>query len=181
MKATGIVRRIDELGRVVIPKEIRRTLRIKEGDPLEIFTDREELLFKKYSPIATLDAFASGFAAALSEISGQSAAVMDTDSVICAEGEGKKDVLNKDLSDQITQMMDERKSFVANRADGAEVPTLVKGEESAFSSLVFVPVVAGGDCLGGVALYSNDEEVKFGATEIKQVQLTALLLAKQFE
>ena len=181
MKATGIVRRIDELGRVVIPKEIRRTLRIKEGDPLEIFTDREELLFKKYSPIATLDAFAEHYVDALREIAGYTVVIVDTDSVVCASGEGKKEVLEKDLSDAMIRMMDERKSFVANRAEGAEVPPLIRGEESAFAAMVFVPVVSGGDCYGGVALCGKDEQTKFDATEIKLVQLTAVLIAKQFE
>ena len=88
MKATGIVRRIDELGRVVIPKEIRRTLRIKEGDPLEIFTDRDELMLKKYSPIATLEKFSKATARSLNDLSGKLAVICDTDGILHAFGEG---------------------------------------------------------------------------------------------
>ena len=99
MKATGIVRRIDELGRVVIPKEIRRTLRIKEGDPLEIFTDRDELMLKKYSPIATLERFSEATARSLNDLSGKLAAICDTDEVLFAYGDGKRDLDKKPLSD----------------------------------------------------------------------------------
>ena len=90
MKATGIVRRIDDLGRVVIPKEIRRTLRIREGDPLEIFTDREgEIILKKYSPIGELGTFAKQYAESLAQTTGCLVCVTDTDQVIAAAGTGK--------------------------------------------------------------------------------------------
>ena len=96
MKATGIVRRIDDLGRVVVPKEIRRTLRIREGDPLEIYTDREgEIILKKYSPIGELSQFAAQYAKILSETTGYLVCVSDRDHVICACGSGKKDYEKK--------------------------------------------------------------------------------------
>lgn len=109
MKATGIVRRMDELGRVVIPKEIRRTLRIREGDPLEIFTDRDELMLKKYSPIATIEKFSESAAKSLAELSGKSAVVCDTDGVLFACGEGKRDFSGKTLSPEIDKLLKERK------------------------------------------------------------------------
>lgn len=91
MKATGIVRRIDDLGRVVIPKEIRRTLRIREGDPLEIFTDREgEIILKKYSPIGELGTLAKIYAESLSQTLGCTVCITDTDQVVAASGSGKK-------------------------------------------------------------------------------------------
>ena len=93
MKATGIVRRIDELGRVVIPKEIRKTLRIKEGDPLEIYTDRDELLFKKYSPIASFENYSEGFTKSLNAVSEKAAVICDTDTVVSATGNGCKDLI----------------------------------------------------------------------------------------
>ena len=93
MKATGIVRRIDELGRVVIPKEIRRTLRIKEGDPLEIFTDRDELMLKKYSPIATLEKFSKATARSLNDLSGKLSLICDTDGVLHAFGHLKVKIM----------------------------------------------------------------------------------------
>ena len=104
MKATGIVRRIDELGRVVIPKEIRRTLRIKEGDPLEIFTERDELMLKKYSPIATLERFSKATARSLNDLCGKLAVICDTDGVLHAFGDGKKDFDGKKLSDNMDRI-----------------------------------------------------------------------------
>lgn len=90
MKATGIVRRIDDLGRVVIPKEIRRTLRIREGDPLEIFTDREgEIILKKYSPIGELGTLAKLYAESLAQTLGCTVCITDTDQVVAASGVGK--------------------------------------------------------------------------------------------
>ena len=104
MKATGIVRRIDDLGRVVIPKEISRTLRIKEGTPLEIFTDREgEIILKKYSPIGELNVFAKEYAEALAQSSGMVACITDHDQVVAAAGQGSRDYLGKAISGQCLQ------------------------------------------------------------------------------
>ena len=92
MKATGIVRRIDDLGRIVVPKEIRRTLRIREGDPLEIFTDREgEIILKKYSPIGELSQFAGEYAESLAQTTGHLVLITDCDHVVTASGAGKKE------------------------------------------------------------------------------------------
>ena len=114
MKATGIVRRIDDLGRVVVPKEIRRTLRIREGDPLEIFTDREgEIILKKYSPIGELSIFAKQYAESMAQTTGQVAAIADRDQFIAVAGNGKKDLLAKAVSKELEQLMTERETLVA--------------------------------------------------------------------
>ena len=105
MKATGIVRRIDELGRVVIPKEIRRTLRIKDGDPLEIFTNSDELMLKKYSPIATLERFSEGTTRSLNDLSGHLALICDTDEVLYAAGDGRKEFAKKHVSRQLEEII----------------------------------------------------------------------------
>ena len=106
MKATGIVRRIDDLGRVVIPKEIRRTLRIRESDPLEIFTDREgEIILKKYSPIGELSAFAQQYAESLSQTTGQLACICDMDQVIATSGNGKKEFQEQHLTKQMQEII----------------------------------------------------------------------------
>ena len=118
MKATGIVRRIDELGRVVIPKEIRRTLRLKDGDPLEIFTDRDELMLKKYSPIATLEKFSESTTKSLSDLSGYLAVICDTDEILYASGEGRKDFAGKQITEKLEQIMKDRRSYIANLAEG---------------------------------------------------------------
>ena len=181
MKATGIVRRIDELGRVVIPKEIRRTLRIKEGDPLEIFTDRDELMLKKYSPIATLERFSKATARSLGDLSGKLAIICDTDGILHAFGEGKKDLDGKSLSADMDRIMRERRSYIANASEGGDVlPITRQGEEGA-TAQVIVPIVSGGDCLGAVAILSKEEGARMGANESNLARLTADILANQFE
>ena len=111
MKATGIVRRIDDLGRVVVPKEIRRTLRIREGDPLEIFTDKEgEIILKKYSPIGELSAFAKQYAESLSQMLGCLAGICDMDQVVAAAGNGKKELQDEDITRELGEFLKERKT-----------------------------------------------------------------------
>ena len=180
MKATGIVRRIDELGRVVIPKEIRRTLRIKEGDPLEIFTDRDELMLKKYSPIATLDKFSESTARSLNDLSGKLAVICDTDGILHAYGEGRKDLDGRHLSEDMDKILRERKSYVANAAEGGDVLPITSSREEGVTAQVIVPIVSGGDCLGAVALLSKEEGEKIDANAINLARLTADILANQF-
>ena len=180
MRATGIVRRIDELGRVVIPKEIRRTLRIKEGDPLEIFTDRDELLLKKYSPIATLENFAKGVAEALNELCGFLVLICDTDIIICADGSGKKDLSGMQITEEMSNVLSDRKSFISNISEGGNIIPIVKGEYI-FTSQIIVPIITNGDCIGGVIILDNKEGSKMGAGEIKLAQLSAGFMSKQFE
>ena len=113
MKATGIVRRIDDLGRVVIPKEIRRTLRIREGDPLEIFVDREgEVILKKYSPIGELSDFAQEYAESLQQSTGHIAIITDRDAVVAIAGAPKKQWLGREVTPEIERAMNNRRSFV---------------------------------------------------------------------
>lgn len=181
MKATGIVRRIDELGRVVIPKEIRRTLRIKEGDPLEIFTDRDELMLKKYSPIATIERFSEATARSLNDLSGKLAVICDTDGVLYAYGEGKKDLLGKTLSTQMDRVMKDRHSYVSSKAEGGEIVPITSQGEDGITAQIVVPIVANGDCLGAVALLSKEEGDSLDKSVVNLARLTADILANQFD
>ena len=181
MKATGIVRRIDELGRVVIPKEIRRTLRIKDGDPLEIFTDRDELMLKKYSPIATLEKFSEGTTRSLSDLSGYLAVICDTDEVLYASGDGRKEFAKKHISEQMEKILRERRSYVANLAEGGDIVPLAEGADFKTTAQIIVPIVAGGDCLGAVSLVSAEEGARIGEGAVQLCRLTADILANQFE
>ena len=181
MKATGIVRRIDELGRVVIPKEIRSTLRLKSGDPLEIFTDRDELMLKKYSPIASLERFSEGTAKSLNDLSGYLAIVCDTDEVLHAFGSGKREVAGKTISARLDKIMQERKSYIANLAEGGDIVPICEGEENLVTAQIIVPIVSGGDCLGAVALVSSEQGARMEAGACKLAQLSATILAAQFE
>lgn len=179
MKATGIVRRIDELGRVVIPKEIRRTLRIKEGDPLEIFTERDELMLKKYSPIATLEKFSDSTAHTLHELSGHTVILCDTDEVITAVGEGRR-IAGKHLSRDIDNVLKERKNHLADRSAGEKILPITEDDQSEASMQLVVPIVSNGDCLGAVVLLSFKESSKIENGAIKLARLTAEMLANQF-
>ena len=181
MKATGIVRRIDELGRVVIPKEIRSTLRLKSGDPLEIFTDRDELMLKKYSPIASLDKFSSGTAKSLSDLSGHIAVICDTDEVLYASGRGQRAFDKKGLSEKMEKILRERKSYIANLSEGGDVVPITDEESDSVTAQIIVPIVCNGDCLGAVALVSTEQGARIEASACKLAQLSATILENQFE
>ena len=181
MKATGIVRRIDELGRVVIPKEIRRTLRIKDGDPLEIFTDRDELMLKKYSPIATLEKFSEGTAKSLNDLSGYLAVICDTDEILYATGDGRKDYAKKQVSRQLEKIMQDRRSYIANLAEGGDIVPLTEDGAGTITAQIIVPIVSGGDCLGAASLPSAEEGARMENGAVKLCRLTAEILAGQFD
>lgn len=178
MKATGIVRRIDDLGRVVVPKEIRRTLRIREGDPLEIFVDRDgEVILKKYSPISELGHFAKEYAASLAEHSGHTALISDRDMYIAAAGGAKKDFLNKNIGATPETAMSERKTITHESEQKAE---LVMGVETS-GHFVVAPIIANGDPIGTVVLLGKEEHAEFTDTEKKLAETAAGFLAKQME
>ncbi|NLN63831.1 MAG: stage V sporulation protein T [Clostridiaceae bacterium] len=182
MKATGIVRRIDDLGRVVIPKEIRRTLRIREGDPLEIFTDREgEVILKKYSPIGELGDFATEYAESLHNTSGHIICVADRDSIIAVSGASKKEFLEKQLSNELEKIMESKNIFVAPSSDSAKVTILNDDNEEKYTSQVISPIISEGDPIGAVMFLSMDPKSKMGDVETKLAQSAATFLGKHME
>lgn len=179
MKATGIVRRIDDLGRVVIPKEIRRTLRIREGDPLEIFVDRDgEVILKKYSPIGELGDFAQEYAEALFETIYHPTLICDRDHVIAVAGASKKEYLNKPIGELIEDCMDQRKMHIESSTTVTEI---FKGVSEEYQSFVIVPINAGGDPIGAVVIFTKNEGSKLGELETKLAQAAANFLGKQME
>ena len=180
MKATGIVRRIDDLGRVVIPKEIRRTMRIREGDPLEIFTDRDgEVIFKKYSPIGELTAFAAQYAETLHKTCDLSVVICDRDSVVASAGVSKKEYTDKPLSEELETLMEARNLYV--RRDGDQKISPLRDGGSHFVSCA-MPIISEGDIVGCVAaLAPSDSETQPEALEQKLVQTAASFLGRQME
>ncbi len=179
MKATGIVRRIDDLGRVVIPKEIRRTLRIREGDPLEIFVDRDgEVILKKYSPIGELGDFAKEYAESLSESTGHITMISDRDTMIAVSGASKKDYMEKQIGPLVEQAMESRKTMMETNPGEFEI---CKDLTETYSSFVCAPIVAGGDPIGSVILLSKQEGAKMSQMETKMAETAAGFLAKQME
>lgn len=177
MKATGIVRRIDDLGRVVIPKEIRRTLRIREGDPLEIFVDRDgEVILKKYSPISELGDFAKEYAEALYDSLGNPVLICDRDTYIALAGGSKKDYLNKNVSELVEKTMENRNSVIMNQQENV---ALADGNEEIISAYTIGPIIANGDPIGAVIIFSKDGSL--GEVEHKAVETAAGFLAKQMD
>ena len=181
MKATGIVRRIDDLGRVVIPKEIRRTLRIREGDSLEIFTDRQgEIILKKYSPIGEMSRFAKDYAESLATTLGTTICITDHDQVIAAAGYGKKELQDKYISKRLENAIAERTQIVAYQGERKFVP-LTEDSQDAFCSEIISPVICEGDALGAVVLLEKQEKKKLGETEQKVITCASNFLGRQME
>ena len=185
MKATGIVRRIDDLGRVVIPKEIRRTMRIREGDPLEIYTDREgEVIFKKYSPIGELASFASQYAETLHKTCSLSVVICDRDAVIACAGVPRKDYTDKSLSEELEQIIEGRGLYF-HKEGNAPVPVLADG--SAHYVRCAMPIITEGDVVGCVASVSDQptdnrhEVIPSGEVETKLILTAAGFLGRQLE
>ena len=184
MKATGIVRRIDDLGRVVIPKEIRRTLRIREGDPLEIFTDREgEVILKKYSPIGELSEFAREYVESLSDTLGYVACISDKDAIVAVSGGAKKEFKDKSISPQLEQIMESRRTMIANRGNNEELQAVVANMEDMdrYSAQVIAPIISAGDPIGSVVLLAKDTDASMGDLEVKIAETAAGFLGKQME
>lgn len=178
MKATGIVRRIDDLGRVVIPKEIRRTMRIREGDPLEIYTDREgEVIFKKYSPVGELASFAQEYADTLNKTCKIAVVITDRDCVIACAGVTKREYTDRKLSPEFEGIMEKRSFYKAGEGEGNNV-CVVEGASSFVRCAM--PIISEGDVTGAVASISN-EGAGDGETEQKLIQTAAVFLGKQLE
>ena len=179
MKATGIVRRIDDLGRVVIPKEIRRTLRIREGDPLEIYTEKDgEVIFKKYSPMGELSSYAAEICESLYKSTGGTVAVCDRDSMIAVSGGGKKELLEKPVSAQLGEIMAGR-SVYRHSTGGSSAPVSTADEKYCIS--VAAPVISEGDVMGCVLFITEKNSPPASEVEFKLAQTVANFLGKQME
>ncbi len=178
MKATGIVRRIDDLGRVVIPKEIRRTMRIREGDPLEIYTDADgEVIFKKYSPMGELSEFTSQYAEVLYRATNMPVIITDRDHVISVVGIPKRDAYEKRITHELETIMENRSGYIADGAAQQLLP--VEGLQR--SAAVAFPIIGSGDVTGCVLLLTSENQQTPTSTEIKLAQVAASFLGKQTE
>ncbi len=177
MKATGIVRRIDDLGRVVIPKEIRRTMRIREGEPLEIYVDNDgEVILKKYSPMGELSLFSKEYAEAMNQTVGHVVCISDRDVMIAVSGGMKKELMGKTVGEDIEQAMESRKPLMGKHH------ILVKDQpEEGLGDSIIAPIVVQGDPIGSVVICARDETGKLGEVEEKLAETAANFLAKQME
>ena len=180
MKATGIVRRIDDLGRVVIPKEIRRTMRIREGDPLEIFTDKDgEVIFKKYSPIGELGNFATQYAEILAKISGHGVCITDRDVVIAVSGVPKKELLERKISSDVENFLRDRESYDLKHPEDRKYHFIDGVDKYAIS--ILTPIISDGDVIGSVIFFGSDSPTVMTDIEHKLSLSAASFLGKQME
>lgn len=180
MKATGIVRRIDDLGRIVIPKEIRRTLHIRESDPLEIYTDREgQIILKKYSPIGEMTTFAKQYAESLAQVSGHVALIADRDQFIASAG-GYKQLVNQSVSKQLEERINNRETVLASRGDRNFI-SVCDDAGTEYQHQAIAPIICEGDIIGSVVLLENDNRGKMGEVEQKLVLSAAGFLGRQME
>ena len=184
MRATGIVRRIDDLGRVVIPKEIRRTLRIREGDPLEIYTDRDgEVILKKYSPIGEMSSFAKDYTESLFRALGHIAVIVDRDQVVAASGVSRKELWDKPISHDLETAIANRQTMTLNRQLGGRTVAVTSDEDAAaaYTAQVISPIIADGEAIGAVLLMSRENGVRMGDTEVKVTETAAGIVGRQME
>ena len=181
MKATGVVRRIDDLGRIVIPKEIRKVLRIKEGDPLEVFTDREgQVILKKYSPIGELSNFATEYVESLNKITGHISIITDRDTVIAVSGTSKKDLLEQKISPDLEKIFNTRQRFVGDGSNSIYI-TEKGNKDKEIKPQVICPIISDGDVIGSVVLISKDDNTKMEKTEEEVASVAATFLGSQME
>ena len=183
MKATGVVRRIDDLGRVVIPKEIRKILRIKEGSPLEIFTDKDgNVILKKYSPIGELTEFATEYAETLAKTTGHIACITDKDTVIAVSGGSKKEFLEREISKELEKVMEYKEEYTSKENNDLAIPiTSEDKEDRRYNSQIVYPIISDGDTIGSVILLSKDRNTKMSEVEKKVAQSAASFLGSQME
>ena len=178
MKATGIVRRIDDLGRVVIPKEIRRTIRIREGDPLEIYTDKDGgVIFKKYSLLGGLSDFAAQLCESLNKTMGRVAVITDRDACIAVAGAARRELMEKRISAELENLMEGRQVY--QHREG-ESPLPVCEDSDKYHLDVAAPILSEGDVLGSVLFVSQEGGVS-GETEYKLLQMVASFLGRHME
>ena len=179
MKATGIVRRVDDLGRIVIPKEIRRTLRIREGDPLEIYTEKDGgVIFRKYSPMGDLQEFAAQMCDSISTSTGKVSAVADRDSIIALAGVPRKELLDRSNSPELDKLMEQRRNYCYQAGDQRMMPYV--GAEK-YHLGAAAPILSQGDLMGCVMLLSQDQENPPTEGDLQLAQTAASFLGKQME
>ena len=180
MKATGVVRRIDNLGRIVIPKEIRRTLRIREGDPLEIYTSHEgDVILRKYSPIGELSTFAQAYADSISSLLGKTTVVCDRDQIISAAGGEKKNLKGKEIDKEMEELIEDRRNQVAHSGDPDFIP--VAEGLIPFYAQAAATIICEGDAIGAVVILDQEEDSHLGENELKMATVAADFLGRQME
>ncbi|MEG1705731.1 MAG: stage V sporulation T C-terminal domain-containing protein [Clostridia bacterium] len=179
MKATGIVRKIDDLGRIVIPKEIRKALRIRIGDPLEIYVERNgEIILKKYKPLGDLLSICEQYAEALFKTTGFTCCISDMENIIAASGNSNKDYLDKELSNEVINIMEDRNIWFNKNMLSKNIIQIEKSLPK-YTAEIISPIICDGDAIGTVILFSSEYGKKITDVEIKLVQSASIFLGVQ--
>ncbi len=181
MRDTGIIRRIDELGRIVVPKEIRKTIRIREGDPLEIFMDDGEIVLKKYSPLKNVLEIASSVCDSIYEQTERIAVVTDNDEIVCFSKNKNKDLIGGKISASLGKIIKDRKSVILVKKDGGEIIDIVNNADLKVESQIIIPIIANGDVFGSLIVYSLKEDDKISEDDISLCRLSVNIISKYFE
>ncbi len=181
MQDTGIIRRIDELGRVVIPKELRKKLRIKEGDPLEIYSNKDEMVLKKYSPLSDISSRAQAVADGIYGVIEKLTIITDNTQVVATSMDKNKELIGCEITLGVERAIDDRKSVILSRSDGGTTIPVVKDSELNIENQIIVPIVANGDCYGSIILIDKDQFSRFTMQDVKLARLGASFLSTQFE
>lgn len=158
MKDTGIIRRVDELGRVVIPKEIRKTMRINEGDPMEIFTENDRLFLKKFSPVGAIGGYSKEIAESVYSKTSMSVAICDTDNVLAVKGGKTKEFEKQDISDELLSFLKSRQTLISEKGRNDKI-SITPFDEKKYNAQLIMPVITQGDLFGGLILLSDDSEI----------------------
>lgn len=180
MKETGIVRRIDVLGRVVIPKEIRKTLKMNEGDPVEIYTEKSALVIKKYSPVKSLEGSLECAAKSLFKCTGHIALICDAESYVSAAGLNAKDVIGSKIPKAIEELVTSKKTLVANKNDGGTVTDIIVGDKTTFANQLFMPIICDEEAIGGIILADKSKDSPITSSDISLAMLSAEFIAAHF-
>lgn len=180
MKATGIIRRVDDLGRIVVPKEIRKTLKIREGDPVEIFTDHQgQVILKKYSPIGEMGDFAKAYAESMSQIAGHRVVVTDREKVIAVAGGGMKGLQGQSISHELDSVLEKR--CAVNSAQTKKPIAIVQGEDILSEQQIIYPILCESDVIGAVVIFGKEQGKELSDTENKLAGVAATFLGRQLE
>lgn len=175
----AIVRRMDDLGRLVIPKEMRKMLKIKDGDPVEICTDNGEIILKKYYPSENANELVQSVGKGLEEVFEKICFITDTDRIIYASSK-YKEAVGEELSNESEKIIREKKSLLNSKSDGGEIVSLYKGFDKDIENQLIVPILCEGDCFGAIVICDKDKTQRFSSQDVKTVRLGASVLAENF-
>ena len=181
MKSTGIVRRLDVLGRVVVPKEIRKILQISEGDPLEIYTEKDSVILKKFSPLSLVDELVSDISSSLCRQTGKSVFICDKNSFLSCSGICSKEILSCKISSQISSLIKENKTLIVCFEDGGSPIFITENESYGFNNQLFMPIQVDDEAFGGILLCDRNRENRITSKDVELLSLSTSILASRFK